>query len=275
MGGWSTDQEFEVIKNEGMRYKPDLVILDFSFNDSMENLLPDNSKFKFGIFLYKPFKYQLSDHQLIKQVLPREISFKTKLKHIFYSSAIVNRVRLLSASLRNKEMSDEDLKDIGRRAKNNLINDFNQFPYDRIFLIDGYENNLMTQRKILNLLLKEINEYINERDSQLIVYALTGDLNRRKWEIEFGRVIEEKGKDYVYFNNKLVEIDFFYEHKLIRELCREQGIDIIEPRAEYDRYILDPHTNETGNKEMALDIYEFLIEYEPFWEAMHTKGKNN
>jgi len=273
MGGWSTDQEFEVIKNEGMRYKPDLVILDFSFNDSAENLLPDSSEFKYSIDAYKPFKYFVSDGKLNKQFLPREISWKIRFKHIFFNSAIVNRIRLLSMSLKSKLTKPVKLEEKAHKAKNDIVRSFNHFPYDRIFKINGYENSLSVPRAILKLLLKEINEYVVEHNAIFVVYALTGDLNRRKWEIEYGRVIEKDGEDYVYYDDKVVKIDFFYEHKLIRELCEEQGIDIIEPQREYDRYISDPHTNKVGNREMARDVYDFIMGYEPFKKTFSNQDK--
>ena len=40
VGAWGTDQSLEVLKREGIKYKPDFVIYQFCENDLDNNLLP-------------------------------------------------------------------------------------------------------------------------------------------------------------------------------------------------------------------------------------------
>ena len=41
--GWSTSQQLEALKIEGMKYSPDLIIVHFVGNDLFENIIPKNS----------------------------------------------------------------------------------------------------------------------------------------------------------------------------------------------------------------------------------------
>jgi lysophospholipase L1-like esterase len=55
--GWGTDQQLEALKNEGLKYEPDLVISQFSLNDLSDNtyfLTSDNKRKN-----QKPFYYTL------------------------------------------------------------------------------------------------------------------------------------------------------------------------------------------------------------------------
>ena len=69
ISGWGADQEVEVLRREGIRYGPDLVIMHFSTNDLTENLAHRNSG-KFG--RRKPFLYDLdADGRLERRPNPR------------------------------------------------------------------------------------------------------------------------------------------------------------------------------------------------------------
>lgn len=57
-GGWSTDQQLEALRREGLRYDPDLVVLQFTTNDPGENIFsPDPRGRKTA---KKPFYYKIS-----------------------------------------------------------------------------------------------------------------------------------------------------------------------------------------------------------------------
>lgn len=58
LGGWSTDQELEALRSEGMRYSPDLVCIQFCTNDLEENLSLEKPK---------PFRYVLLDDGSVKR----------------------------------------------------------------------------------------------------------------------------------------------------------------------------------------------------------------
>jgi hypothetical protein len=67
-GGWGTDQELEALKNDGLNYKPDLIILQFSVND-----ITDNVYYKApALGITKPFYYRLNeDMNLVREDNPK------------------------------------------------------------------------------------------------------------------------------------------------------------------------------------------------------------
>lgn len=68
-GGWSTDQELEALKNEGVRYRPDIVIVQVSENDVKENTA--NPEWGRPERHYKPFRYGLGpDGELRRKAVP-------------------------------------------------------------------------------------------------------------------------------------------------------------------------------------------------------------
>ena len=75
-GGWGTDQELEALRNEGVRYKPNLVIIQFCSNDLTDNLVFANSDeqkeaLRAGVHrALKPFYYTISDDgRLLRHVI--------------------------------------------------------------------------------------------------------------------------------------------------------------------------------------------------------------
>jgi hypothetical protein len=63
VSGYGTDQEFLYLKEKGIHYKPDVVLLLFSKNDFRNNVLDEQC------WYYKP-RFVLSDDQLILQNVP-------------------------------------------------------------------------------------------------------------------------------------------------------------------------------------------------------------
>jgi lysophospholipase L1-like esterase len=47
--------------------------------------------------------------------------------------------------------------------------------------------------------------------------------------------------------------------QVLPELMNELGVPVIQPRRRYKRARNDPHPNEEGNKAMAEDIRDFLL----------------
>jgi GDSL-like Lipase/Acylhydrolase family len=71
-GGWGADQELEALLNDGIKYRPDLVIVQFSTNDLSENnyymrALNDLHREHLG---WKPFYYAHEDGNLVRNVNP-------------------------------------------------------------------------------------------------------------------------------------------------------------------------------------------------------------
>jgi lysophospholipase L1-like esterase len=86
-GGWSTDQELEALKLEGLKYKPDLIILQFCTNDLFENVSwtqgdPSDPR---SLAALKPFHYVLSEKGLLER--------RSHQVRIFEFSDIAGRLR--------------------------------------------------------------------------------------------------------------------------------------------------------------------------------------
>lgn len=63
-GAWGTDQKLEALKNEGLRYKPDLVLLQYTANDVKFNVEHDPQ----SLGARKPFVYRLDgDGRLVRE----------------------------------------------------------------------------------------------------------------------------------------------------------------------------------------------------------------
>ncbi|MFA6223183.1 MAG: SGNH/GDSL hydrolase family protein [Desulfomonilaceae bacterium] len=76
LNGWGTDQELEALVNEGLMYKPNLIILQFSTNDLWDNAYFYNaskpgSKVPEQMKGYKPFYYEVADsNELLRKENP-------------------------------------------------------------------------------------------------------------------------------------------------------------------------------------------------------------
>lgn len=92
-GRWGTDQELEALRHEGVKYRPDLVIFQFSANDLYDNTFfyrPDEQALK-------PFYYDYSESQgLIRQVnphwRPQGDDQKDRIRAIIRKSEILKRI---------------------------------------------------------------------------------------------------------------------------------------------------------------------------------------
>ena len=102
VGSWGTDQELEVLMQEGVKYAPDIVIHQFCENDLGNNLQPRqgmkvNEMNK--IYLKKPFRYELKNGILQKIDLrpdthDKKISAKTQIKDFLLKSTLIYYVNI-------------------------------------------------------------------------------------------------------------------------------------------------------------------------------------
>lgn len=157
--GYGTDQILHVLKNEGLKYNPDIVIVQFNHNDIYDNIYYDllieayletKNRNKIGM---KPFYYDLDENQnLVKKENPyfentdytSLKSYKFK-KHILQKSEILKRLYGLILTLKNRNYQEFYEPDIGpesikymitERRINNvelvLDDDFYSYLYDTL-----------------------------------------------------------------------------------------------------------------------------------------------
>lgn len=90
VAGYGTDQELLWLRSEGVRYRPDLVILVMCGNDDDEN----NSKIVYNVY-HKPWFTQTAGGELVLGGVPVPLASRAlKLKHwLFAHSALVYRAK--------------------------------------------------------------------------------------------------------------------------------------------------------------------------------------
>ena len=101
-GGWGTDQELEALINEGLSYKPNLVIVEFCTNDLTDNTYYHDAVASEGAshrYLgWKPFYYDFDEHgSLLRNPNPNfglsnSMTKKDRFREIALDSEIIKRV---------------------------------------------------------------------------------------------------------------------------------------------------------------------------------------
>lgn len=117
-GGWGTDQELEALIVEGLKYKPDLILLQFCTNDLGGNnwfqyAKNDAEKGNFSGLGLKPFFYELTDDgQVIRreniffnQVVDSKTWLKNNVKKVVNQSEILKRLYLFYQSWGRSELN--------------------------------------------------------------------------------------------------------------------------------------------------------------------------
>ncbi|MBN1688513.1 MAG: SGNH/GDSL hydrolase family protein [Candidatus Omnitrophica bacterium] len=112
-GKWGTDQELEAFLREGIKYRPNLVIVQFNMND-----LGDNTYFHNGASNkkgWKPFYYELDgEGRLQRRENPyfrkRSDALRIRLKSILDASEVLKRFYAFYIYLQYREPSDQQTK---------------------------------------------------------------------------------------------------------------------------------------------------------------------
>ena len=109
-GGWGTDQELEALRIEGLKYRPNLVIIQFDTND-----LKDNAYFETGAEDgkgRKPFYYRLEESgELVRHdnpyfMMDRGLTWKDRAKNLIGKSEILKRVYALYVRRKLEHMAN-------------------------------------------------------------------------------------------------------------------------------------------------------------------------
>jgi len=92
-GGWGTDQELEALETEGLKYRPQLVIMQFHLNDLREIMYFSNAD-KLRI-KWVPFYYELDSDHLLRHKNPyfkNKGSWRDTVKGVLLKSEIGKRL---------------------------------------------------------------------------------------------------------------------------------------------------------------------------------------
>lgn len=223
-GGWGTDQEFEALKNEGLKYKPNLVIIQFDAND-----LTDNTYYLRGYQKdWKPFYYSLDEHDnLVRNLNPlfAKETFKYKVrKYVIPQSEILKRLygaylRIKLRKIESEHSSEEN--NITRYS----IDENKIFQIRMAFNLPENDNFISYLRGNIkmnldkDLILNNIDKYGQTKDKEGILRILENrwfkdyfspskyfpeypDMKSLEWRIYF-RIIEEANRLCKQQNTKL------------------------------------------------------------------------
>lgn len=317
-GGWGTDQELEALLNEGTKYAPDLIVVQFCTNDLDDNdyyrVAQQTKSDRIG---WKPFFYSIESGGLKKFDNPHfgssgrpdgseERPLKVLIKKAVVHSEILKRVYLAyrSYSLREDRVgsdvrdaesvtqfhvSEKQIRMLELNVPSIRKNSFGQFldgligkSVTRAGLVAEIGRNNLTQHSdvIMRILEKRwFHDYWNETafrmkspigtdDKWALYRGLIGQMKRVADGID-ARLVVFPETEAGHYNWELswYRTEDSVENKrnwlghlgILQRQLSEIGVPVIEPKRVYLRARNDPHPNEEGNRAMAEDIADFLL----------------
>ncbi len=296
-GRWGTDQQLEALRIEGLRYSPDLIILQFCTNDLNENLY-----YRYAPDL-KPFFYDFdSNNKLVRYKnelwFQKKLNGKDKIRVIIDKSEILKRIYGLCIHYRRKIPSKNKKYNVTQKKINQMKLAVKKI--NPIFL-DWLQKQINTNIKEKDLM-NSINFYREKSFSDTIMrifekrwfndyweedsfFPEYPDTKSREWKLYFALLtkaqklaVEANAEFAVFSDNEIGHYEwgiYWYRissdevsmanylapSNIIQHFCEDNGIGFIKNTHKHTRARNDPHPNIDGNYAMALNIYEYLMAY--------------
>ncbi|MBU1726461.1 MAG: SGNH/GDSL hydrolase family protein [Candidatus Omnitrophica bacterium] len=253
-GGWGTDHELVALKNYGLAYKPDLVIVQFDTNDLTDNIsINDFTK-------YKPFRFEVVSGQLICNSVPVTAMDQKPP----YNSAIIYCFNIAKHNIKTK------IKQIlGRNDKCGVNNPIATWwakhpinPTDRYFVYhstDKGSQEIEYAWLVYEKIIEQMNSLSKSSGASLCIFNEVDD-SVLAWDKTKHRVTQDaSGNIGVLWGGVYYPMDHSRHVKRLKEICLRQSVLLIPNKRSYTRFANDPHPNADGNMRMAEDIYDFLV----------------
>jgi lysophospholipase L1-like esterase len=260
LAGWGTDHALEALMNEGLKYKPDIVIYQFCGNDITDNTYPRADLSQDSIQWKKPFHYQVVNGSLIRgSAKPKEATNTEQMKKLLRKSALYYHTeRLFSkASLNGQQSTNEN------KSKNNeqWWNQFPLNPADPYFIYRTGKHSQQSSEAwlLMEKILTEMKTKCMTNKATFMVFSEESDEGKREWSLSKNRLSTDGHDDYVLWNGKKYSADWKRPLMDLQKICDQHEIPLIAPKRKYLRYFNDPHPNAEGNQSMAEDIVEYLV----------------
>ena len=267
VGGWGPDQELEALKNEGLRYAPDLVVLQYCSNDLINLDPPPAVRGDMSLGLHKPFRYFLDDGKLVRidrqsvetaRSAGRLVSIHRPLRR----SALFRTLTTLFQGPDDPPAVPDPRTD--RITASNVVARFGieeaEKPWQQVAW------------RLLEALLREMQSVSTTRGAGFLVCSETGEEGLRAHLLESRRLATEAGRDFVEVSGEKVRVDLQLPIRRLAEICERHGIPLIEPKRSYPRYRTDWHMNRIGNENMADDIVDFLESW-PVYRELAARAR--
>lgn len=290
-GGWSTDQQLEALVNEGIAYKPDLVILQFCGNDIGENLQTE----------FKPFQYELDkNRRLIRRIVSAtaaNAAGRSTLKRLaegfetykrFYKFylwvrlvAIPGRVKFKLTDSRLKQIQlelgstgDFVVKILGKLPEGPMEKEqvrellegggFGAYLPEVLRILENrwfqdawkpaaWRPEPISENSVQWLLFSKLLERMRDvAHSSGAAFALFN-------ETELGQYEWERAWFRISGDSETKGV-FLQFNRLLGGAAKKLRIDLIPMSRKIERARNDPHANASGNEAMAQNIFDYLIE---------------
>jgi len=125
--------------------------------------------------------------------------------------------------------------------------------------------------KLFEALIVKMKWISEENNAKFVVFSEEGDNGIRLWSIKWNRIQTDGSSDFVFRDGIKYAVDWKRPLKNLEKICKRNGIPLIKPVRQYDRYDYDPHPNKIGNERMAQDVVDFLIKWKPFHKILNEK----
>lgn len=259
---WGTDQILEALVVEGIYYSPDIVVYQFTDNDIINNILPRETTRQGSLYWKKPFRYEINNGAL-KRIKVQPPTMRM-VKDGLLRSAIAYHLNYARHTIRAHLNSR--IRSRGKAGHAAHTTRYN--PNSSYFMYSAGEEPENTREgwKLFEVLLIQMKRVSVENDSEFVVFGVTGDSGKRLREIKWNRFQTDDSSDFVMQEGKKYVIDFERPLKNLSKICEQHEIPLIRPTSQYARYDNDGHPNSIGNRRMAQDVVQFLLNWEPFKE---------
>ena len=306
--GWGTDQQLEALRTEGLRYEPDLVIVQFSTND-VQDIMNQS-----GLSAAKPFRYRLDDAGALvrESVAPRTpspapgwkgaalslVKHSELLKRIYWvyfcaaidgpvgaEGFVVNDDRLVHVRVALGLDEDAPLLESLRAHGAGPV------AADRLAAILDRAGAGPAQRETVRRILEDrwFQDYWSPEDYR----PEPPDPDSERWRLyrallrRIGRLAREHGARVAVLSaneqgqyawerywrrvaaTDRARANFLAPGRLVERIARDLGCGVVEPVRAYERARNDPHPNLAGNRAMADSLHAYLAEHHAADLAAH------
>ena len=293
--GWGTSQQLEALEKEGIKYRPDLVVINFSGNDIYDNTIHTDPG-KFGARI--PFFHELSAEGKLQRRDNHRFSHElsiTSRKFILSKSEIIKRLWLMRLAVKNYKKRPHIIS----RGQIHLIQASLADKLPKRFQIAleeeiNREMTLLELKRFLNgfdlkqNVRKAIIRITENRSFQRDFHGAQGlfgkpNLSHRHWLLYKKIMIKIKDvatkggakvalasdsgpgllKWMRYWHraphDKTAKEKIALQNSRLRSLANSIGVKFIEPYLNDNRARNDPHLDEVGHRAKADNLYKFLM----------------
>lgn len=300
LGGWFTDQELEALRREGVRYEPDLVVLQFCTNDLSGNVSTEAPPLP----AIKPFRYRLAADGRSRREANPDWTPPTRRPWIWWLEGVAKHSELLKRLFWSRSVvrrfpgaERPPLPPRGYRYDASSAARLRLALGDAAERLPAFEfGRLLSEQDLARALagLDPDQARAARRILEVPPFAFRWtpaswnpeppDPNSPEWRLLFALLREARdlaraaGADLALVTDCeeghyrwdrswfLIgpgperKANYLAPTRLLREFAAREGIGFVEPRIPHQRARNDPHPNVAGNEAMAENLRRYLME---------------